>query len=140
MVDNNSNKRDSDIFNTKNNTTYQNSSNNRSNRSRIIEVSERLIDNKMRTSSPYYQGKRNDHFISKSLNTTNDIDAGKNRISKRPVLSKSIDDKGIKDYKKKSHNYEKANNEADFLEYKNKVFEDGKVKKIPNSQFDFNVR
>jgi hypothetical protein len=48
IVDDNTNKRVSDIFNTKNKSEYSNANYNRNNKVRIIEVTEQIIESKMR--------------------------------------------------------------------------------------------
>ena len=72
IVDNNQNKRVSDIFHTKAETSYQNSQVNRMNKSRMIEVTERLIDEKMRQKTPFRAGQRNEEYIPQHLNCSID--------------------------------------------------------------------
>lgn len=48
IVDNNKNKRVSDIFNTKKQITYENSKNNIANKQKIIQLSERNIESRLK--------------------------------------------------------------------------------------------
>ncbi len=48
IVNNNRNKKDSDIFNLKKKDTYQNSQNSFINKQKIIEITEKNMDNKFR--------------------------------------------------------------------------------------------
>jgi hypothetical protein len=73
IVDSNMNKRDSDIFNRKREYTFQNSLCNRNNKQKIIEITEKMIDDRLRSSSPYVNGKKNVEYLPQHLNSSIDI-------------------------------------------------------------------
>jgi hypothetical protein len=97
MIDNNTNKRVSDIFNTKKEIFYQNSSANKNNKTRIIEVTEKMIDDKLFSVSPYVKGQKNENYIPKHLNSSIDFD--NTPQLKQPINSKlnnSMNEKDVK--------------------------------------------
>jgi hypothetical protein len=71
MVDYNRNKRISDIFNTgkENSVVYQH--NMRIPKTKIIEVTEKMMDDKMMSKSPYLKSQKNEKYISPTFNSGN---------------------------------------------------------------------
>jgi hypothetical protein len=79
IVDDNQNKRVSDIFNRRKEPVYQSLAISKVYKKRMIEISEKLIDDKLRSSSPYLHGQRNGNFTPVHLNSSYDIS-----LSNRP--------------------------------------------------------
>jgi hypothetical protein len=73
IVDDNQNKRVSDIFNIRKEPVYQNSAISKVYKKIMIEVTEKLIDDKLRSSSPYVGGHRNGNFTPMHMNSSIDI-------------------------------------------------------------------
>lgn len=70
IVDDNQNKRVSDIFNRRKEPVYQSLAISKVYKKRMIEISEKLIDDKLRSSSPYIYGQRNGNFTPVHMNSS----------------------------------------------------------------------
>jgi hypothetical protein len=97
IVDDNPNKKNSDIFNLRKVVTYQNSSMNSTYKKRMIEVTEKIIDDKMRSSTPYWNGHRNANFTPMHMNNSDGftLDVRPKSVNHTPA-AKSIPDKMMK--------------------------------------------
>lgn len=72
IVDDNVNKRVSDIFNRRQYEVYEKSQNNLRNKERIIEITEYMMDEKQRSISPFQKGRHNPDFVPFQIKTTYD--------------------------------------------------------------------
>jgi hypothetical protein len=104
IVDNNLNKRVSDIFNLKSEVTYENSQINRENRRKIMELTEKMIDEKLRQKTPFREGVPNSEYIPQNLNSSIDnIDKKylpRNYLNKRQSSSSNFSSMKISDLSK----------------------------------------
>ena len=93
IVDDNPNKRNSDIFNLRKVVTYQNSSMNSSYKKRMIEVTEKIIDDKLRSSTPYWNGHRNANFTPVYMNNSDGfcLDSRPKSVNHSPITKRDPD-------------------------------------------------
>lgn len=138
IVDNNSNKRVSDIFNTKSHVVYENPAMNKGNKQRMIEASEKLIDEKLRNKTPFTDGQRNKYYIPQHLNSSVDhteknylkiklLNSTQNSLTdlknKNKRLNCSVDEISTQNKKKDFYKQE------DIISWKTNEFKERKLKK-----------
>lgn len=101
IVDDNQNKRVSDIFNRRKEPVYQSLAISKVYKKRMIEISEKLIDDKLRSSSPYIYGQRNGNFTPVHMNSSFDI-----TLSNRPSPTGKKIHFTIRSEKKEKNNFD----------------------------------
>ncbi len=90
IVEINSNKKVSDIFNVSKVTVYQTPDIGHLNKMKLIEVSERKIEEKLRSVTPFLNGQRNDYFRPQNLNSSLDFGTNKDRRREDNKMNKVI--------------------------------------------------